>query len=177
MPQPRAGAGNDRHNQSSPWPDLVRPPTSWREAVWTTGKPWMTGTSPVKGMRSCSRVAANNQLRSTGQPWVAPGHDDQRRPAHPPCHYSNIIGAHHQHPKLLSVRNSAMSIWTLIVLGRAASAALRGVVRRWCRAVAWRSRHREHCEPKIPLPVPLSIPLSTAENSAAARLSQTHPGP
>src|SRR6266404_8061782 len=24
LPQPRAGAGNDRHNQSSPWPDQVR---------------------------------------------------------------------------------------------------------------------------------------------------------
>jgi hypothetical protein len=47
-----------------------------------------------------------------------------------------------------------MSIRTLIVLGRGASAALRGVVRRCCRAVAWRSRHREHCEPKIPLPAP-----------------------
>src|SRR5262249_47148217 len=42
----------------------------------------------------------------------------------------------------------------LIVLGRRTSAALRGVVRRWCRAVASRSRHREHCRPKIPLPAP-----------------------
>ena len=93
--------------------------------------------------------------RGTGMDHrVEPGDDDQRRPAHPPCHYSNIIGAHHQHPKLLSVRNSPMSIGTLIVLGRGALAALRGVVRRWCRTVAWRSRHREHCKPKIPLPAP-----------------------
>src|SRR5207237_165516 len=60
LSQPRAGAGNDRLNQCSPWPDLVRPPTSWREAVWTAGKPWMTGTSPVKGTWSYSRVSANN---------------------------------------------------------------------------------------------------------------------
>src|SRR5439155_19004502 len=70
------------------------------------------------------------------------------------CHYSNTIEAHLQHRKLLSVRNSPMSIRTLIVLGRGASAALRGVVRRWCRAVAWRSRHREYYESKIPLPAP-----------------------
>jgi hypothetical protein len=45
-PQPRTGAGNDRHNQSSPWPDVVRPPTSWeggcldhREAVDDRDKP------------------------------------------------------------------------------------------------------------------------------------------
>ena len=29
----------------------------------------MTGTSPVKGTWSCSRVSANNRLLSTGQPW------------------------------------------------------------------------------------------------------------
>src|SRR3984893_5225843 len=42
--------------------------------LWTAGKPWMTGISPVKGTRSCSRVAANNRFPSTGQPWPCAGH-------------------------------------------------------------------------------------------------------
>src|SRR3984893_10605311 len=42
--------------------DLFRTPTSSKKAVWNAGKPWMTGTSPVKGAWSCSRVAANNQF-------------------------------------------------------------------------------------------------------------------
>ena len=47
-----------------------------------------------------------------------------------------------------------MSNWTPTVSGLATSAALRGALRRWCRAVAWRSRRREHCTPKMPLPAP-----------------------
>src|SRR3984893_11586239 len=43
------------------------------------GKPWMTGTSPVKGTRSCSRVAANNRFPSTGQPWDKRGQDETGR--------------------------------------------------------------------------------------------------
>ena len=41
-----------------------------------------------------------------------------------------------------------MSMWTPIVSGRRASAALRGVTRRWCVAVEWKSRHREQLRPR-----------------------------
>ena len=69
IPQPEAGAADHRHNQNSPWPDVFQPPTSSKKAVWTAVKAWMTGTSPVKGTWSCSRVSANIRLLSTGQPW------------------------------------------------------------------------------------------------------------
>jgi hypothetical protein len=69
LPQSGAGAADHRHNQNSPWPDVFRPPTSSKKAVWTAVKAWMTGTSPVKGTWSCSWVSANNRLLSAGQPW------------------------------------------------------------------------------------------------------------
>ena len=62
--------------RNSPWPDLFRPPTSSKKAVWTAVKAWMTGTSPVKGAWSCPWVLANNRLLSTGQPWAKPGQDE-----------------------------------------------------------------------------------------------------
>jgi hypothetical protein len=73
-PQPGAGAAYHRHNQSSPCPDLVRPPTSSKKTVWIARKAWMTRTSLVKGTWSCSRVSTNNRFLSTGQPWARPGH-------------------------------------------------------------------------------------------------------
>jgi hypothetical protein len=79
-PQPGTDAACHRHNQSSPWPDLLRPPTSSKKTVWIAGKAWMTGTSPVKGTWSCSRVRTNNRFLSTGQPWcrslIFPAVDD-----------------------------------------------------------------------------------------------------
>ena len=48
-------------------------PTSWREAVWTAGKPWMTGTSPVKGIQSCFRVAANTNFAQPYSRGARPG--------------------------------------------------------------------------------------------------------
>ena len=77
-PQPGAGTTHHRQNRNSPWPDLFRPPTSSKKALWTAGKAWMTGTSPVKGTWSCSRIATNNRLPSTGQPWAEPGQGDSR---------------------------------------------------------------------------------------------------
>src|ERR1700730_1791762 len=74
LPQPGAGAADHRDNQNSPWPDLFRPPTSSKKAVWTAAKAWMTGTSPVKGTWRCSRGSANNRLLSTGRPWNKSGH-------------------------------------------------------------------------------------------------------
>src|ERR1700730_19138647 len=68
LPQSGAGAADHRHTRNSPWPDVFRPPTSSKKAVSTAGKAWMTGTSPVKGTWSYSRIAANNRFPSTGQP-------------------------------------------------------------------------------------------------------------
>src|SRR6266851_7589239 len=69
----------------SPWPDVVRPLTSSNVALSTAGKAWMPtdqvrglrahGPSPAKGISGCIERATNNRFRSTGQPWVEPGHD------------------------------------------------------------------------------------------------------
>src|SRR6266446_9562310 len=52
----------------SPWPDLVRPPTSLNVALSTAGKAWLAGTSPAKGIAGCRERATNNRFCSTGQP-------------------------------------------------------------------------------------------------------------
>src|SRR6266446_5910900 len=59
-------------------------PTSSKEAVWTAGKAWMTGTSPVKENWSCSRIAANNRFSSTGAMAV-------HRPTAPSCNVVSIL--------------------------------------------------------------------------------------
>jgi hypothetical protein len=82
----------------------------------------------------------------------------------------------------LSVWNCRMSMWNRIVSRRRVSAARRGVWRLWCLAVGVSSCRRVtaiECgrRGEIAALNSAAIPLSTAENSAAARLGQTHPGP
>src|SRR6266851_985050 len=70
-----------------PWPDLFRPPASLNAAPPTAGTAWMAtdqvrglkahGPSPAKGSSGCIERATNNRFRSTGQPWVKPGHGEE----------------------------------------------------------------------------------------------------
>src|SRR5438445_7217795 len=63
----------------------------------------------------------------------------------PPCHFGNKIGAYDQHSEHLSMRNCRMSMWNTIVSGGRATAALRGVLRRWCLGGEWTVRHASGC--------------------------------
>src|SRR5437016_5056394 len=70
LPQLYEGAYDSCATFGSPWPDLVRPPTSSNVALSPAGKAWMAGPSPTKGVRGCITRSINNRLPSTGQPWA-----------------------------------------------------------------------------------------------------------
>jgi hypothetical protein len=69
-----------------------------------------------------------------------------------------------------------MSIRTLILLGRGASAVLRDVVRRWCRAVAWRSRLREHVSLEFACRLPAGLGFSLLAASKRSLLGTPRMG-
>src|SRR5712692_8356739 len=81
------GAEDTCTTDGPPWPDLFRPPASLNAAQPTAGTAWMAtdqvrglkahGPSPAKGSSGCIERATNNRFRSTGQPWVKPGHGEE----------------------------------------------------------------------------------------------------